>query len=297
MNAVIFALPENENLAGKLAEQLNIKIGRAVIRHFPDDETFIRIDTEVKGKDVLLVCTLNHPDNKLLPLYFLSKTLKEFGSGKITLIAPYLAYMRQDKRFNPGEAVTSELFSKLISGFVDRIITIDPHLHRRSGLGEIYSVPTTVLHAAPLISVWIRKNIPNAVLVGPDSESEQWVAAVAKDAHAPFIVLKKIRHGDSDVEVSVPQVDQYTNHTPVLVDDIISTARTMIETIGHLKRSRMKAPICVGVHGIFAGEAFMELLRAGVDRVVTTNSVIHACNRIEIAELILKALPNNSAAL
>ena len=294
MKMIIFALPGNESLAAKLAQLLHIEIGEAVVRHFPDDETFVRVDTAVKEKDVLLVCTLDHPDKKLLPLYFLSQTLKELGAGRITLIAPYLAYMRQDKRFNPGESITSELFAKLVSGFVDRIVTIDPHLHRRSSLAEIYSVPATVVHAAPLISEWIRNNIPNALLVGPDSESEQWVSIVAKEAHAPFVVLQKIRHGDNDVEVSVPQVDQYKSHTPVLVDDIISTARTMIETLGHLKRAGMKSPVCVGVHGIFAGEAFMELLQAGADRVVTTNSIIHASNRIEIAELLLKVIPNNT---
>ena len=294
MKMIVFALPGNESLATKLVQLLSLEIGEVVVRHFPDDETLIRIDTDVRGSDILLVCTLDHPDTKLLPLYFLSQTLKELGAGKITLIAPYLAYMRQDKRFNPGEAVTSGLFAKLLSGFVDRIVTIDPHLHRRSSLSEIYSVPATVVHAAPLISEWIRNNIPNALLVGPDSESEQWVSAVAKEAHAPFMVLEKIRHGDKDVEVSVPQVDQYKNHTPVLVDDIISTARTMIETLGHLKKTGMKAQVCIGVHGIFAGEAFMELLRAGADRVVTTNSIIHATNRIEIAELLLKVIPNNT---
>lgn len=294
MKTIVFTLPGNESLAANLTEQLRVEKGEAVVRHFPDDETFVRVDTDVKEKDVLLVCTLDHPDKKLLPLYFLSQTLKELEAKRITLITPYLAYMRQDKRFNPGEAITSELFAKLVSGFVDRIVTIDPHLHRRSSLAEIYSVPTTVVHAAPLISEWIRNNIPNALLVGPDSESEQWVSVVAKDAHAPFIVLEKIRHGDNDINVSVPKVGHYKNHIPVLVDDIISTARTMIETVGHLKMAGMKAPVCVGVHGIFAGDAFMELFRAGADRVVTTNSIIHASNRIEIAELILRVLPKTN---
>jgi ribose-phosphate pyrophosphokinase len=295
MKTIVFALPGNERLASKLAQQLHIEMGEMVARHFPDEETFVRVDTDVSESDIFLVCALNHPDTKLLPLYFLSRTLKELGAGKITLIAPYLAYMRQDKRFNPGEAVTSNLFAKLLSGFIDRIVTIDPHLHRRSSLSEIYSVPTTVVHAAPLISEWIRKNILNALLVGPDSESEQWVSVVAKEAHAPFVVLQKIRHGDNDVEISLPKVDQYKNHTPVLVDDIISTARTMIETLGHLKKADMRDPVCIGVHGIFAGEAFMELLRAGAYYVVTTNSVVHASNRIEIAELILKVLPYNTS--
>ena len=128
------------------------------------------------------------------------------GAASVCLVAPYLAYMRQDTRFNPGEAVTSEYFARLLSGAIDRLITIDPHLHRRNSMQEIYSVPCDVLHAAGVISAWIRENIPQALLIGPDSESEQWVSEVARNAGAPSIVLEKIRHGDRDVEVSVIDV-------------------------------------------------------------------------------------------
>src|SRR5690606_14279668 len=134
----------------------------------------------------------------------------------------------------------SAYFAKLISGFADSLTTIDPHLHRRSSLSEIYSVPNKVIHAASHISEWIKRKVDRPVLIGPDSESEQWVSQVALNANAPFIVLEKIRHCDKDVEVSVPDVDNYKNHTPVLVDDIISTAKTMIETVGHLKRAGMR---------------------------------------------------------
>ncbi|PZR17194.1 MAG: phosphoribosylpyrophosphate synthetase, partial [Flavobacterium psychrophilum] len=136
---------------------------------------------------------------------------------------------------------------------------------------------------------WIRDTIEKPVLIGPDSESEQWVEAVAKNAGAPFIVLEKIRHGDREVEVTVPHVEKYREHLPVLVDDIISTARTMIETIGHLKKAGMKPPVCIGIHGIFAGNAFEELKAAGVATIVTTNTIGHPTNKIEIADLIASA--------
>lgn len=100
-------------------------------------------------------------------------------------------------------------------------------LHGNPLLTWIYSIPTAALHAAPAISTWIREAVKNPVLIGPDSESEQWVAAVAQDAGAPFVVLDKTCRGDRDVEVSIPHVDRWRDRTPVLVDDIISTARTM----------------------------------------------------------------------
>lgn len=289
MRTVVFALPGNENLAAKIAARLDAEIGKTTLRQFPDKETYIRIHSEVKGKRVIMVCTLNNPDEKLLPLYFLSQTAKALGADCTCLVAPYLAYMRQDKQFKPGEGITSTYFARFISNFADTLFTIDPHLHRLHSMSEIYTVPCMVLHAAGLISAWIRDNIERPVLIGPDSESQQWVEAVAKNAGAPFIVLEKIRHGDREVEVSVPQVEKYREHSPVLVDDIISTARTMIETVGHLKRVGMKPPICIGIHGIFAGNSFQELKEAGVSTIVTTNTIGHPTNKIEIADLIASA--------
>jgi len=286
MKTILFALPGNEELTSKLAEHLKAETGETTIRQFPDGETLVQIISDVKGKRVALVCTLHQPDSKLLPLYFLSKTAKDLGADCTCLIAPYLAYMRQDKRFHPGEAITSEYFGSLISQFAETLITIDPHLHRRSSLSEVYGIPCKVEHAANHISEWIKNNIKNPVLVGPDSESEQWVSEVAKNAGAPFMVLEKIRHGDSDVEVSVPDVENYKNHTPVLVDDIISTARTMIETVEHLKRAGMKAPVCIGVHAVFSGNAYQELLNSGTADIVTCNTIQHESNGIDVSDIL-----------
>jgi len=161
-------------------------------------------------------------------------------------------------------------------------------LHRISSLGEVYQIPNKVIHAADAISEWIKENIENPVLIGPDSESEQWVSEVAKNAGAPFTVLQKVRHGDRDVEVSVPDVDIYKDATPILVDDIISTARTMIETVQHLKKAGMKPPICVGIHAVFSGNAYQDLLDSGVEKIVTCNTIPHSSNGIDLSDIMAK---------
>ena len=127
-------------------------------------------------------------------------------------------------------------------------------------------------------------NVKNPVLIGPDSESKQWVSKVAKDAGASFIVLEKTRLGDKKVRISLPQVDAYKNHTPVLIDDIISTAGTMIETTAHLKKAGMKPPVCIGIHAVFAGNAYQDLLNAGVEDIITCNTIPHKSNRIDISK-------------
>jgi ribose-phosphate pyrophosphokinase len=290
MKPIVFALPGNEELAKNLAGLIHAETGETVIRHFPDGESYVRVVSDVTDRKVVLICTLSHPDEKLLPLYFLAKAIRSLGAKSIMLVAPYLSYMRQDKAFKPGEAITSVYFASLVSGFVDSLVTIDPHLHRRHSMAEIYEVPCTVLHASTLISDYIRGHVEKPLVIGPDAESEQWVSEVAKQAGAPFIILQKERSGDSDVRISVPDVERFMDHTPVLVDDIISTAGTMIGTVKHLKSAGMKAPVCIGVHAVFAGNAYEALKAAGVSRVVTCNTISHETNVIDVSSFISKAI-------
>lgn len=290
MKTVVFPLAGNEGLAHTIARGIGAEIGALRVRRFPDGESYVRYESPVEGRRMILVCTLDRPDNKFLPLVFAAAAARDLGAVEVGLVAPYLAYMRQDRQFKPGEAVTSTHFARALGRWVDWLVTVDPHLHRRSSLSEIYPVPTATLHAAPAISGWIREAVTNPVLIGPDGESEQWVGAVAKDAGAPYVVLEKTRRGDRDVVVSVPDVEQWRESTPVLVDDIISTARTMIETVEHLKAAALAPPICIGVHAVFADHAYPDLQTAGARRIVTCNTIPHASNAINISALLVAGI-------
>ena len=287
---ILFSFSGNEELTRQLAKNLKMPVGKVEFRKFPDGESYVRILTEVKQNNVVLVCSLFQPDDKFLSLYFFCKTAKKMGAKNIYLVAPYLSYMRQDKIFNPGEGITSRYFGDLISEFIDGLVTVDPHLHRLESLSCIYSIPNIVVHAAGEISKWIQQNISDPVLIGPDEESENWVSLVAQNANAPFIILNKMRYGDSNVEISLPDLEAFKNKTPVLVDDIISTAGTMIETIGHLRNSEMKAVVVIGIHPIFAGEAYQNLLDSGVGRVVTCNTIPHTTNTIDLSNPLRKGI-------
>lgn len=287
---LLVALPGNEALTSRLATSLGAQIATAEFRHFPDEESYVRIDTPVEGRSAALVGALDRPDMKFLPLAFAAATLHELGAARVGLVAPYLAYLRQDRRFRPGEAVTSTLFAKLLSGIVDWLVTIDPHLHRISALASVYAIPARSLHAAPLLAGWISENVAMPLLVGPDAESAQWVADVAALARAPWIVLEKKRRGDRDVEVALPDVSRWSDRTPVLVDDIVSTARTMIETLGHLGRAGMNPAICAGMHAVFAPGAYEALRAAGPARIVTTNSIVHETNAIDVSDLLAEGV-------
>ncbi len=285
MNTVLFGFPGNEELTRKLLNSVDFEIGDCEMRTFPDGESYLRNYSNVAGKKVWIVCTLDRPNTKILPLLFFAKTVKAQGAVSVGLVAPYLAYMRQDKIFNRGEGITSKYFADLICGDFDEVLTVDPHLHRFTNLSDLYSIATNVLHAAGVIAAWIKENVPNALVIGPDSESAQWVSEVAKLAQTPYLVMEKERKGDRDVTVFVHGIEKYAEHVPVLVDDIISTGRTMIETVQHLLAKNMPAPICIGVHAVFADEAYEDLLNSGVQSVVTTTTIPHPSNGIDLLPL------------
>ncbi len=290
MAPLIFALPGNEKLAQSFSEATGAKIGNWNHRRFPDGEFYLRIESPVQGKTIVIVSSLKDPDEKITPLIFLSSTLRDLGAEKIILLAPYLAYLRQDIRFQEGEGITSRYFAKLHSEWFDGIVTVDPHLHRYTSLNEIYSIPTKVVPAAPEISEWIRMNISRPLVIGPDQESGQWVSQVATGTGTPSLILEKTRKGDREVEIHFPKLDSWKGHTPVIVDDIISSAKTMITTVSHLKKLGFPSVVCIGVHPIFAGNSYEELLAAGAEKVVTCNTISHSSNQIDLSRILAAAV-------
>jgi ribose-phosphate pyrophosphokinase len=209
----------------------------------------------------------------------------------VGLVAPYLAYMRQDRRFREGEALTSTSFAKLISAKFDWLLTVDPHLHRHHSLAEIYSIPTEVVHAAPLLAQWTQSHVANPVIVGPDEESEQWAREVAEAVPCPYFVLQKVRQGDRKVIVSpVADMNRLAGRTPVLVDDIVSSAVTMSETVRQWTAAGLEPPVCVGVHAVLAPGAIETLGAAGAKLIVTTNTISHDSNQIDVAPILVPGL-------
>ena len=287
---MICALPGNEAFAERLRVRLGMPAVRLEWRHFPDGESYLRFEQAFSGRQVVLVCTLNDPDSKTLALLFAARTARELGASRVGLVAPYLGYMRQDRRFHDGEAVTSVHFGALLSQVFDWLVTVDPHLHRRKSLSEIYSIANKVVAAAPAMAEWIKANVPRPLVVGPDSESEQWAAGVAAACGSPYAVMSKRRLGDRRVEIEAPPLSQWKDRTPVLLDDIISSARTMALAAGKIQQGGLEAPVCVGVHGVFSSDALGALREAGVARVVTTNTIAHETNGIDVSSLVARAV-------
>lgn len=288
--SLIFPLPGNDEMAALLASALGCECGTIAVRRFPDGETYLRYDTLPAGRSIGVLCTLDRPDEKLMSLVLAASTARELGAARVGLIAPYLAYMRQDTRFNEGESVSAIAFARLISAHFDWIVTVDPHLHRIHRLSDIFSSPAASVSAAPLFADWICREVPNPVVIGPDSESGQWVSALAQKANVPFLTLNKVRRGDRQVQIEDVDLSKWRKHTPLLVDDIISTGTTLVASIKLLKANGLGAPVCMAVHGLFAAQAYEALLDAGAKRIVTTNTVRHLTNQIDMSDAIAQTV-------
>lgn len=286
---VIFAMPGNEAFAKALAEAGGFEPGVLETRRFPDGESYVRLLTDVRGKCVDLICSLADPNEGFLSLVFAADAARDLGAREVTLVAPYLSYMRQDRRFQSGEAVSSRSFARLVSATFDRLVTVDPHLHRYPALSTLYTIPDITLNAAPVLADWIAAHVEAPLLIGPDEESEQWVSVIAARIGAPFTVLRKVRHGDRSVDVEVPDLGAWSGRQPVLVDDIASSGRTMIEAARKLVLQEFPKPVCAVIHGIFAEDSY-ERLAALSSRIVSTDAVPHPSNAIGLAPLLAEAL-------
>ncbi|WP_291730438.1 ribose-phosphate diphosphokinase [Leisingera sp. F5] len=297
MRPVLIPFPNMRPLADQLAALMGAEVAPLDWRRFPDGESLITLNGDLEGREAAILCALCDPDRHALPLRFAADTAREMGAVHAGLIAPYLGYMRQDRRFHSGEAVSARLFARFLAESFDWLVTVDPHLHRIQALNELFAIPAHRVSVAPLLAKWIAETVESPVLVGPDSESRQWVAEVASLAECPYEVLHKVRSGDRSVEVSQSEYQWGFSGTPVLVDDIASSGRTLVRAIERLSESGTKPPVCAVIHAVFAGQAHAEILAAGASQIVTTDTIPHESNAIGIAPLLAESANHTLAAL
>ena len=279
-----------DGLGASLAARLGWPPVEHELRAFPDGESYIRLLSAVDDTEVAVLADLARPNAHTLELLLVAATLRAQGARRVTLVAPYLPYMRQDRAFKPGESVSSRHFAALLDAHVDALLTVDAHLHRYATLDELYTTPARNLSATALLADWVRAHVGQPLLVGPDAESAQWVAAAGAALGCPWTTLHKERSGDRRVSVSGAIAAEHRARTPVLLDDVISTGHTLIAGCRVLAAAGMPAPVVVAVHGIFADDAYAALRAAGAAHIVTTNSVPHASNAIDLAPLLAAAL-------
>lgn len=286
---LVLTFDEYREPAARLARELDAPMEVVEVHRFPDGEARVRLP-EALPERVVVVRSLDRPDEKLIELMLAAETARTLGAARLELVAPYLCYMRQDVAFRPGEAVSQRVVGALLGRLFDRVVTVDPHLHRTHDLGEVVpGAEAVVMTAAVPLADFVSEAAPGALLVGPDEESEQWVSVIGERAGLEWAVAVKERRGDAEVRVTLPGRD-YDGRDVVLVDDMVSTGGSLIAAARALLESGARSVSALVTHGLFCGDALDRLRAAGVADVWSTDAVPNPTARVELARLLASAL-------
>ena len=285
----IFFFEDSAILARKIASMLQARCHKIRLRQFPDGESLVRVDT-ADAVDAVVVRSLDNPDAKLVPTLLAADALRRAGVRNITLVAPYLPYMRQDKVFATGQPISQRVIGDILGRYFDRVVTVEAHLHRIRELAEV--VPSRLksqsLSAAPAIANWLRARDAECIIVGPDRESRPWVEAIAKASGYDYIVGDKKRRGDRAVSVELGDVPNHRR--ALIVDDIASSGVTLAAAARALRARGVRTIEAVVVHAIFAPGALSIIRGAGIRKLFSCDTIAHRTNAISVAPIIAEAL-------
>jgi len=290
---MIHSLPSSTRDAARLAARLGLPACEIAIHAFPDGE--IRVTVGPAAPTTIIYASLDRPNEKLIALMFACEALRRGGARRLVLLAPYLCYMRQDIAFNAGEAISQKVIGKLLAGCVDRVITVDAHLHRTPDIRTVFpGIEADNLSAMPAIADALRAADldPSTVVVGPDAESEPWVADLAGRLRLPHMVAQKIRHGDRSVEIGFPEPARIAGHPALIVDDIVSSGGTMIACAKALVTAGANGIDAVVTHALFSEQLRRDMTLSGIRSIRSTHSVPHPTNAIALDDLFMRALEN-----
>lgn len=291
-DALLLGFPESGPMARRLAEEAGLLYAEIAIHRFPDGESQLTLPNR-RAVHVVLYRSLDQPNDKLIELLLASRTLRSQGVQRLTLVAPYLCYMRQDMVFQPGEVVSQQVIGGWLAEMFDAVITVDPHLHRVSRLEQAVPARQAItLSAAPAFvdHIQAEKISGDVLLLGPDSESEQWVRGIADAAGLPYAIAQKQRQGDRSVLIRLPEAMSFHNRTVILLDDMASTGRTLIAAAEQAKAHGAREIHVLVTHALFVNDSLARLRQSGIDHVGSSDSIPHETNVASLAKTLAASL-------
>lgn len=294
MSFAVHAFAEDEAPARRLADVLGLPF-RAVAAHvFPDGEVLPQVSPG--DETVLAYAGLDRPNGKLVRLLLACDAWRRAGVRRLVLVAPYMCYLRQDAVFSPGQPLSRDVIGGLLGAQFDRIVTVEPHLHRTADLGPVFApASTTAVSAAEALGEALGA-AGNPLVVGPDEESEPWARKVAGVLGCDHAVLRKVRLGDRRVRLILPPELEVRGRRVALIDDICSSGGTLAEALRLFAGLGAAALEVAVVHALFDAAAGRKLAKAGAGRVISTDSCAHSTNAVALAPLLARALAEEFVA-
>jgi ribose-phosphate pyrophosphokinase len=290
-------LPSSAGAARRLADRLGLACQDIAVHRFPDEE--LRVTVAPAAATTIVFATLDHPNDKLLALLFASEALRRGGAKRLVLAAPYLCYMRQDTAFHQGEAISQKVIGWLLAGAVDRVVTVDAHLHRTKNIGDVFpGIEADDLSAMPAIAQALQASSfdPATIVVGPDEESRPWVSDLAGRLGMQHAVARKTRRSDRSADIRFADPSLLAGRPALLVDDIVSSGGTLMACAKVLHAAGATTIDAIVVHALFAPELVGKLFEAGIRSVKSTDSVPHPSNAIALDGVLAEVLRKEIAA-
>ena len=289
--AIVQSLPDGAAVAAQLAARLGLARHAIDVHRFPDGE--LRVTAGPAAGTTILYVPLDRPNDKLLAILFAAEALRRGGAKRLVLVAPYLCYMRQDAAFHKGEAISQRAVGRLLAGIVDRVVTVDAHLHRTVHIGDVFpGIEADDLSAIPAVADFVRTGGISAdtVVVGPDAESAPWVADLAGRLRLKHAVARKTRRSDRSVEIAFADPALLTGRPALLIDDIVSSGGTLIACVKALAAAGATVVDAVITHALFPPDMTESFLRAGLRSIRSTTSVPHPTNAVALDGILAEAL-------
>ena len=291
---IIIPGSSNGPLAYRLSKELRAPLANMEIKKFPDGEKYVRILDEVGGKKaVILQSAALKPDEYLVETLLIADALKDLGAKETVLVLAYFPYARQDERFKSGEAVSLATVGKLLRSVgIDMLVTVDAHRHRVMDFESVFGGKVVDASVMPYLARYALDTglITNeAVVIGPDAEAEGWAKLAAEAINAPgYASLTKKRISPTEVEVTTTRPLRVKE--VLLVDDIISTGGTIIESVRLLKGLGAKKVTVACAHGLFVNDALTRIYREGIETVISSDTVPNQTTRVSAAKAIAEVL-------
>jgi ribose-phosphate pyrophosphokinase len=285
----------NRPLAEAIAQQLEIELCRVTSRRFADGELFVKIDENVRGRDVYIIQSTNPPAENLIELLLLMDAARRASAARITAVIPYFGYARQDRKDQPRVAISAKLMANMVSvAGADRVLAMDFHQHQLQGF---FDLPVDHLYAAPVfVQHYRQKKLEDVVVVAPDVGSAKMARGFAKRLNGSLAIIDKRRSGPNHAE-ALHVVGDVAGKNCIIPDDMIDTGGTMAEAVHALKRLGAEDIYICATHALLSGPAVERLAAAPVTEVAVTDTIdlpperhFPALKVLSIAGLLAKAI-------
>jgi ribose-phosphate pyrophosphokinase len=286
----IFSGTSNIPLAQAIGKNIGIELGQCTVSSFPDGETFVKIEENVRGEDVYLVQSTCPPTNhNLMEMFIMIDALRRASASRITAVIPFYGYARQDRKDQPRVPITAKLVANLlVTAGANRMLTMDLHAQQIQGF---FDIPVDHLYAAPVIYEYLKKkSIPNLVVVSPDVGGIKMAYAYSQFLETELAIVAKRRKTASEVE-SLGIIGDIEGHNVLLVDDLTETAGTLTQAAGLMKSSGARQVYACVSHALLNDTGIERLRKSNIDELITTDTVLRpAIDGVKITTLSVAGL-------